>query len=225
MTRPELLLWTDHGWSIYYAPFERVNPAAKVLVVGLTPGRHQMWEATMAAARALREDRSIPEALEAAERTGAFAGRMRSNLVCMLDQIGVAKWLGLDSTELLWTDDAARELVSATSAVVHPLFQTGDKNYGGNLDKDARRFPILAAFIDQVLAADVEFVAGALVVPPGVSVNRAVSRLAIGGLDQRRVLDGFPHPSPGNPNMKRQFEASKVDLTERVAAWSATHHN
>ena len=108
MTRPELLLWTDHGWSIYYTPFERVNPAAKVLVVGLTPGRHQMWEATMAAARALREDRSIPEALEAAERTGAFAGRMRSNLVCMLDQIGVAKWLGLDSTELLWTDDAAR---------------------------------------------------------------------------------------------------------------------
>ena len=79
---------------------------------------------------------------------------------------------------------------------MHPLFQTGDKNYGGNLDKDARRFPILAAFIDQVLAADVEFVAGALVVPPGVSVNRAVSRSWLSGVS---INGGFSMASRTHP--------------------------
>jgi len=53
--RPELLLWERGPLSIYYVPFERVNPGAKLFLVGLTPGRQQMWRASMAAARALRE--------------------------------------------------------------------------------------------------------------------------------------------------------------------------
>jgi len=33
--------------SIAYAPFDHVNPAARVVIVGLTPGRQQMRNALM----------------------------------------------------------------------------------------------------------------------------------------------------------------------------------
>jgi hypothetical protein len=88
--RPEFLLWEHGPLSIYYVPFERVNPVAKVFLVGLTPGRQQMWRASMAAARALRERLAIPDVLNAASMSGSFAGSMRANLIKMLDGIGVA---------------------------------------------------------------------------------------------------------------------------------------
>ena len=80
--------------SIYYVPFEHVNPAAKVFVVGLTPGRQQMWRASMAAAKALRDGLTIPEVLDAASMDGSFSCSLRTNLIKMLDEIGVAVWLG-----------------------------------------------------------------------------------------------------------------------------------
>ena len=98
IVRPELRIWDEGPLSIYYVPFERVNPDAKVFLVGLTPGRHQMWKASMAASKALRAGFSIPDALTAASMSGGFAGSMRTNLVSMLDQIGVAEWLGIAST-------------------------------------------------------------------------------------------------------------------------------
>lgn len=222
--RPDLQLWSDHGWSIYYVPFERVNPAARILLVGLTPGRHQMWRANMAAAQAIRAGRSIPEVLDAASRSGAFAGTMRRNLVQMLDDIGVAKWLGLQTTEVIWTDDSAFELESGTSAVLHPLFKAGGANYGGNVVTDAVRFPVLGAFLDQVLAAELALVPDALIVPLGVSVNGALTRLiSAGSVERQRVLEGFPHPSGANGHMRPMFELHKEHLAERVASWSDSH--
>lgn len=72
------------------------------MIVRLTPGRHQMWLGVMAARNVLRRGGDAEEALEAAAATGGFAGTMRRNLVNMLDGIGVADWLDLETTDLLW---------------------------------------------------------------------------------------------------------------------------
>lgn len=40
-----LLIDREGNLSVYYAPFEYVNPAARVVIVGITPGRTQMRNA------------------------------------------------------------------------------------------------------------------------------------------------------------------------------------
>jgi hypothetical protein len=41
VARPELLLAQAGRLKIYYCPFDYVNPLAKVVIVGITPGLHQ----------------------------------------------------------------------------------------------------------------------------------------------------------------------------------------
>jgi hypothetical protein len=218
--RPELLLWERGLLSIYYVPFERVNPAAKVLLVGLTPGRQQMWRASMAAARALREGLDIPDVLNAASMSGSFAGSMRANLVSMLDEIGVAACLGLTSTALIWTKQDAAHLAGSTSALLHAVFLNG-RNYSGGNPKTSEE-PILSAFVDQVLAADLAFAPEALIVPLGKAVSEAMNRIAgAGQIDPERVLLGFPHPSGANGHRKRQYEERRIDLTDQVRRWAS----
>lgn len=218
--RPELLLWARGPLSIYYVPFERVNPGAKLFLVGLTPGRQQMWRASMAAARALREGLAIPDVLSAASMNGSFAGSMRTNLVTMLDGIGVAAWLGLPTTGLIWTSQDAAHLVGSTSALLHPVFLNG-KNYSGGNPSFSEE-PILSAFVDQVLAADLAFVPDALVIPLGKAVSEAVNRIVgAGQIDAQQVLLGFPHPSGANGHRKRQYEERRLDLTNQVEQWAS----
>jgi hypothetical protein len=74
VTRPELLLHHDGRLSIYFMPFDLVRPAAKVMVVGLTPGRHQMWAAVRAASAALRAGASVNDAVARAKGIAGFGG-------------------------------------------------------------------------------------------------------------------------------------------------------
>lgn len=224
IVRPEFLLWEEKPLSIYYVPFERVNPEAKIFLVGLTPGRRQMWEASMAAAQTLRDGLSIPDVLDAASTSGSFAGSMRKNLVSMLDEIGVAKWLGLTSTALIWKTPEGWRLEDSTSAFLHPVFDRGEllHNYGGgDMASKLSTIPILAAFVDRVLAASLQFSPEALVIPLGKAVNAALSRLVSNGsVRPDRVLLNFPHPSGANGHRKSQFEEQKSALTAQVQMWS-----
>ena len=45
----DLLLARESSLSVYYAPFEWVNPEAKVILVGITPGKTQATNALAAA--------------------------------------------------------------------------------------------------------------------------------------------------------------------------------
>jgi hypothetical protein len=74
ITRLELQLCTDGPVSSYFVPFDLVNPSARVLLVGLTSGRHQMHLAITTAAAALRAGHSIDQALRAAKQAAGFAG-------------------------------------------------------------------------------------------------------------------------------------------------------
>jgi hypothetical protein len=97
VTRPDLRLIGDGRVAIYYAPVDSVNTRARLALVGITPGRQQAALAWTAALEALGEGCSDDEVLHHAKRTAAFGGSMRRNLVEMLDVLGVAQHLELES--------------------------------------------------------------------------------------------------------------------------------
>ena len=185
ITRPELLLCTDGPLSIYFTPFDLTNPTARVLLVGLSPGRHQLQLAIITAGAALRAGQSINQALRAAKQTASFAGSMRSNLVSMLDGIDLHHALELPSSARLFAD--RDDLGATTSAICHAVFRDG-RNYSGAPPVD--RHPLLRAFARQVLAANLAMTPEALVVPLGQAAARAVALTAV---DPGRVLWEFPH--------------------------------
>lgn len=217
MLRPELRLFADGtGLEVYYAPFELVNPHAKVVLVGITHGRQQMYLAIREVRAALRAGLTDREALERVGRAASFGGPMRANLIAMLDGIGLPAGLGVDTTAQLF--GSHHHLVSTTSAISHPVFFRGE-NYAGRtppIDQPA----ILRAFITQVLAGQLAASPDALVVPLGDAASTAVSMCATAGAVRReQCLLGFPHPSGGNGHRKRQYAERQEAMTDAVAAW------
>ena len=125
---PGLLLWQGGSLSVYYAPFDWVNTAAKVMLVGITPERHQATEAQREARRCLVAGLPSEEVLRRADAVGAFSGPMRANLVSMLDGIRVAQALGIETAAQLF--GTHHHLAAHVSAVDYPVFVNG-KNDGG----------------------------------------------------------------------------------------------
>lgn len=210
--RPELVLYRDGRMSILLTPFDECDPAARVALVGLTPGRHQLHSALTTVAAALRSGREIDESVLRAKAQAAFAGRMRVNLIRMLDDIGVHHALEVPSCEVLFKD--RRELATSTSAICHAVLVRDGKNYGGA--PPVNRHPVLAAFARQVLAANLAMAPDALVVPLG---DAAASAVALTDVKPERVLRGFPHPSPGNGHRVRKYAEAREDLINQVKRW------
>jgi hypothetical protein len=217
VSRRELLLYPNEPGplEIYYAPVDSVNRSAKVVIVGITPGRKQAAMALREARRAIADGVEDLEAIRlGAKNPAAFAGPMWANLVAMLDGIGVADELGIESTSDLWA--GARHFLSSTSAVIYPVFVRG-QNYTGSRPRllDVR---ILAAFVDQVLRATLELAPDALIVPLGTRVDEAVASLR---LEKRRYLRGFPHLSPANGWRLQIYERNRDSLAASVREWFA----
>jgi hypothetical protein len=145
---PELLLWQDGPLSAFYAPWDWVNTAARVMLVGITPGNFQATEALREAQRCLQEGLTIEETLRRANAVGSFSGPMRSNLVTMLDGVGLDGALSIDSTARLF--DTGHHLAAKASAISYPLFVNG-QNYGGG-NPSLIRHPVLRSFVRASLA-------------------------------------------------------------------------
>jgi hypothetical protein len=215
---PGLLLWRDGRLAIYYAPFDWVNTRAKIMLVGICPGEHQAGEALGEAKRCLDSGCSFAETLRRADAVGSFSGPMRSNLVSMLDEIGVADALRIDTTGSLF--DAHHELAAHVSAIDYPVFIDG-KNYRGGSPR-LTKHPTLAALVTACLGARVEMAPTALVVPLGTAATEAVEYLASRDLLAReRCLLGFPHPSGANGWRVRQFADRRERLTAAVSEWAS----
>lgn len=218
-TDPRLLLWEDGALSVYYAPWDWVNTTAKIMLVGITPGAYQATEALREAQACLRAGRSNEETLRRADAAGSFSGPMRTHLVSMLDGIGLADALGVDSTARLF--GTHHHLAALCSAIDYPVFVNG-RNYSG-AGPPLARHPVLRSLVRVSLGTRVAMTPGALVVPLGKAAQSAVSLLAADGLiDPGRSLTGFPHPSGGNGHRVRQYAANREGLAEHVARWAAT---
>ena len=217
--RAELLLHREGRLAIYYAPFDRVNEAARIVIVGITPGQHQMYLAVQQARRDLAAGLHTDDILRRASATAAFAGSMRRNLVRMLDEIGIPTALGIKTSDSLFSDH--QELLASTSAIVYCVVRDG-RNYSGS-SPTISRSPILREFATEVLGRVLAATQGALVVPLGRYATEAVHlAVAAKGLPSDHCLIDFPHPSGGNGHRVRLFNEHRAILTSRVADWSSS---
>jgi hypothetical protein len=225
--RPDRLLITSgtaggRRTEIAYAPFDHVNNEAEIVIVGLTPGRQQMRNALTEARRWLMNGSDEIEAVQAAKVFASFSGPMRTNLVAMLDSIGISRHLGLASTATLWNGDARR--VHFTSALRYPVFIDG-KNYSGAPEMTAT--PLLRQQLMTWFADEMTTLPNAVFIPLGPKVGDAVEAVARHvGLDTSRVLSGLPHPSGANAERiafflgrkPREHLSDKVEPERLIAA-------
>lgn len=199
---PELLLWSDPAKKLdcYYAPFEYLNKRARVILVGITPGRTQMNLALEAAREALLAGQPVVEALREMKRKASFGGDMRRPLIRMLDLFGYADRLGIPSCEQLW--GPANHLAHFCSLLKYPVFVAG-RNYTGK--PDMLGHSKLDALLRQEFVADLAQLPGdAILVPLGETVLEVVVKLKEQRLVPQQLLRwegrevALPHPAGGN---------------------------
>jgi hypothetical protein len=191
--------------EMVYAPFDHVNTAARLVIVGLTPGRQQAGNALRAALEALASGLGDAQAAERAKVFASFSGPMRTNLVKMLDLIGVARWLGLQTTATLWTEDA--RLIHFTSALRYPVFVDGE-NWSGA--PDMIQTASMSTWLEAYTGTELALLQDAILVPLGPKVTAALQHLATKGMiGADRILDGLPHPSGANAERIAYFLGTK----------------
>jgi len=190
----DLTLAQDGRIRVAYAPFDHVATNAKLVIVGITPGLSQATVALTAARQHLASGVDLQDALRRAKLAASFSGALRSNLVSMLDSIGVHGLFDLKTTADLFAPGA--EHVHFTSALRYPVFVDG-KNYNGT--PDMLKIPILCQMIDTHLAEEAALLPKALWLPLGPKAETALQHLATRGLlEKSRILAGLPHPSGAN---------------------------
>jgi hypothetical protein len=190
----QLLLDRDGTIEIFYAPFEYSNPKARIVIVGITPGRVQAVNAIREVQSQLKKGASLDVALKAAKSTGSFSGPMRINLVVMLDYFRLNVWLGIGSCAELF--GARMDLAQFDSLLRFPVFIDGG-NYNGK--PPMVDHPLLRRYLLDHFAVGVGLFRDAVFIPLGDQVGgvfRWLTQRQI--LDDARVLDGFQHPSGAN---------------------------
>jgi hypothetical protein len=199
------LLGEEKRLAVYYAPFDWINVDARIVILGLTPGWKQTRIAYETVHAALRRGDSDEDAIKAAKAQASFAG-MRKRMCGWLNELGVAKWLDISSTEDLF--DTRRELLQTTSAIRYPVF-VGEKaeNYSGHGPMPLKS-PLLTSIIETVLLPELAQLPDALVVPLG----RAVASAIEGRVDPARCLFGFPHPSGAFAQGPQRFAEGRNQL-------------
>jgi len=221
LTRQDLLtsafrLYETGKLAIYYAPFDVLNKAARVVILGITPGWTQMEIAYREFRSALGQGSTVIEASQRAKEKASFAGGMRRNLTAILDEIGLPSTLGIKSCEELFND--ARHLVHTTSAIRYPVFVNG-RNYTGH-SPGPLKHPELRRYVEHVLPNELRSVPQALIVPLGKCVASIIEHLIENGeIDPRNCLLGFPHPSGANGHRHREFREGRRLLSKTVEAW------
>ncbi len=202
---PSLTIAQEGELRIAYAPFDRVTPNARLVIVGITPGAIQATAAIKACRAAIVAGADVPEALALAKSQASFSGPMRANLVAMLDAIGVGEHFGLSSSDQLF--EAGSEQVHFTSALRYPVFRRG-KNYNGT--PNMLKTPVLRQMIDTYLAEEARQLPEALWLPLGPKAGEALQHLVrCGDLREDRVLAGMPHPSGANAERVAVFLGRK----------------
>lgn len=209
INHPLLIDQFDHRGrqvQMLYAPFDSINQSARIAIVGMTPGAHQANQALLAARTALLQGKSDDECACIAKEHASFAGEpMRTNLIRMMDRIGIAQLLEIESTKSLWADDIS--LVHFTSALRYPVFVDG-RDWSGTPDiiRTAKLREWLLAWTGTELAQ----LKGCIIVPLGPKVSSAMHFLASQGLiNTAQIMEGMPHPSGANQERVACFLGDK----------------
>lgn len=210
----KLLMKRSGKLEMYYAPHnEYLNPTAKVIIIGLTPGFTQMRIAIQEAVIGLESGLSDEEVCRKAKEAARFAGSMRSTLIHMLDTLGLHQYLNLTSCDELFQEQQTN--LHTTSLLRFPVF-VEQKNYSGVHPK-LLSDPFLRECALLSLGQELGILSQALIIPLGKTVEGMLQLLVSEGkLDQRRCLWGFPHPSGANGHRFKQFAIHQEDMTKTL---------
>jgi hypothetical protein len=201
---------------VVYVPFDLIRPAARLILVGLTPGEQQARKAIAAAREIYATGGDMLAAHQRAKAAASFAGPMRINLVRMLDAIGLASGLGLSTTGELFT--TAFSLVHTTSALRYAVFLNG-RNYS-SAGPSPIASPMLRRLLIDLHAPGLAAVPHALVITLGKRATESLDWLVSEGhFDSHRCRVALPHPSGANVGLWRLFEEARPRLTEGVTTW------
>jgi hypothetical protein len=209
-----LQLFVDQNLQTFYAPFHYFNPTAKVVLVGTCPGFTQMEEAMRAARHGLQRGLEGDALFEYVDKSASFSGPLRNNLVAMLDAIGLAEGLGLESADHLFKPGGTD--AAFTSCISAPVFRKGN-NYTGSSPK----FLNVASLKDwakRQLTSELRSARRAIVIPLGGVANAVVEHLEHEGLITLggRCLREFPHPSGANGHRLNEFARGREAWTAQL---------
>lgn len=213
----ESCIYEDRRITVFYAPFDYLNQAARVVLVGVTPGPTQMLASYEIVRDALQASRTHQDALQMVKARASFKG-MRRDLARWLDDLNLAAVLGLRSCSELF-EDTHRALLHTTSAVRYPVFvrsRDGSlRNYSGR-NPQFETHPWLCEMVETVLAAELSALPATIVVPLGAASSAITQLCDLGVLNPARCLLGLPHPSPASAFRERYFQAAKSHLISQV---------
>ncbi len=210
---PSLLVDELKQITIYYAPHnEYINPNARILIVGISPGFEQMSIAISTAKEGIEKGESLEAVQYKCKAAARFSGSLRKNMIEMLDEIGLNDRLRLESCRELFKD--RDDLLHTLSLVPYPVF-VKNQNYTGHTPKliksDFLMNYVRENFLDEIdkLCNKDEII----LIPLGRAVEEVIDVLEneslLGGI---KVLRGFPHPSGANVNRVKQLESNKENM-------------
>lgn len=210
----DLLMERSGQLEMYYAPHnEVINPAAKIMIVGITPGWTQMSLALKSAQEGLKAGLTDEAVCRQAKEAAGFAGPMRTHLLDMLDTLELPQYLGIRSSAELFMEH--RGLLHTTSLLRYPVFAAG-KNYNGThpgllTDSFLKPKAVLS------LREELSFMDEPLIIPLGIRVEQVLQLLVQDGvLNTGRCLWGFPHPSGANGHRQKQFAGNKESMRDQI---------
>jgi hypothetical protein len=193
VVRDRRLLMAESGAvKIYYAPFEYLNPEARIVLVGITPGPTQMANANNEARRALLAGKFVQEAMKQAKNVAAFSGEpLRSNLIKQLNHWDIPQWLGISDAARLFAEE--RHLLQTTSLLRYPVF-VNDEDYRGT--PNMTEHPLLKKYLLEYFVSEVEAMKDAVFFGLGPQVQKVLDYLVQKKvLPPHKVMAGLLHPS------------------------------
>ena len=186
--------------------FDYVNSRAEVVIVGITPGNSQLD-----GSREGKVSREI-------KREFAFAGKMRPNLVNMLDYIGVNKLLSIGTCKSLWEEDFDRvEMTSLLKEATYVLKKDGTKDMFRHAEKIAKSEK-LTRMLEEGFVKDCNSYNNAvLFVACGPGVYDVLKRLQ----EEKKIkghVVGIAHPSGANTG-RIQCYLGKAEPKDQSYQW------
>lgn len=200
---------------IYYAPVEYLNENATVLIVGITPGFRQMkkaYSAVLCVNNHLMDNENI---LHQAKMMSSYEGPMRKNLIKMLNELDLPKYLSISCSSDLFS--SANHLIHTTGLLPYPVFYKS-KNFTGSTP-NILKTKVLRKYVMSCFVNDVARLNNPLIIPLGVNVAKVLHHLSnVKLLPPAHILFGFPHPSGANGHRHKQFaenkQKMKLDITD-----------
>ncbi|MXN90930.1 hypothetical protein GR160_06785 [Flavobacterium sp. Sd200] len=207
---------TEKNIEIFYAPFDYINPNAKIIIVGITPGWSQMEKSYRTAITSFSINQNWEEATKEVKKQASFAGSMRNNLITMLDELELNNKLNILSTSQLF--DEQNSILHTTSIIKYPTFNKG-KNYTGRTPLPLRT-EILKNFIESNFLPEINNFENKLVIPLGTCVSKVLTKLNEDNLLNSNIyLNHFPHPSGSNGHRHKQFKDYKLQMFNQIKSW------